>query len=57
MATISPMIDSAVSSAVSDPRSSPIGAETRSSSASVMPLARSRSRRFSCARRDPMAPM
>ena len=55
-ATTSDMIESAVSSGLTAPRSRPIGAATRSSSASSSPAASSRSRRCACARRLPIAP-
>ena len=55
-ATTSAMIESAVSSGVIAPRSSPIGAAMRSSSSSSSPAASSRSRRCAWARRLPIAP-
>ena len=39
------------------PRSRPIGERSRASSSSVIPMARSRSSRSSCVRREPIAPM
>ena len=55
-ATTSAMIESAVSSGVTAPRSSPIGAAMLSSSSSSRPAATSRSRRLAWARRLPIAP-
>jgi hypothetical protein len=50
-------IETAVSSGVRAPRSSPIGERSRASSSSVRPASRSRARRSSWVRRLPMAPM
>jgi len=50
-------IDTAVSSGVLAPRSSPIGERSRASSSSVRPTSRSRVSRSSCVRRLPIAPM
>jgi len=56
-AIISAAIETAVSSGVRAPRSSPIGDDMRAISSSVTPSSRSRSSRSSCVRRDPIAPM
>jgi hypothetical protein len=50
------MIDSAVSSYSTAPRSSPTGAEIRSRSAATNPTWSSPSRRAACVRREPIAP-
>ena len=55
-AMISAAIETAVSSGVRAPRSSPIGEDSRAISASVSPAPRSRSSRSSCVRLYPMAP-
>ncbi len=56
-ATISPMIDTAISAGLTAPISSPIGAWIRDSAASSNPCARMRSIRLACVFRDPSAPM
>jgi len=56
LAMISAQMEMAVSSGVRPPMSSPIGAWMRASCSSVTPASRSRCVRFSCVRRDPIAP-
>ena len=56
-ATISPMIDTAISAGLTAPMSSPIGAWMRASAASSKPCARMRSIRLACVFRDPSAPI
>ena len=53
---ISAAIDTAVSSGVRAPRSSPIGEDSRAISSSESPASRSRASRSSWVRREPMAP-
>ena len=56
-ATISPMIDTAISAGLTAPMSSPIGAWMRASAASSKPCACMRSIRLACVFRDPSAPI
>ena len=56
-ATISPMIDTAISAGLTAPMSRPIGAWMRASAASSKPRARMRSIRLACVFRDPSAPI
>ena len=56
-ATISPMIETAISAGLTAPISSPIGAWMRASAASSKPRARMRSIRLACVFREPSAPM
>ncbi len=53
---ISAQIDIAVSSGVRAPMSTPIGAWMRARPSSSTPASRSRATRFSCVRREPIAP-
>src|SRR5439155_20756922 len=55
-ATISARIETPVSAGVSAPRSSPAGPESRSRRSSGTPASNSRSRRFACVLREPIAP-
>ena len=56
-ATISPMIDTAISAGLTAPMSSPIGAWIRASAEASKPSARMRSSRRACVFREPSAPM
>ena len=56
-ATISPMIETAISAGLTAPMSSPIGAWIRASAASSKPWARMRSILLACVFREPSAPM